>query len=278
MSSTLTRIFQQTSNVSLLASRRSYSFFSSKPGRGGRYFNSTKPPKVPATATATSATTEKVVQVDGGNGSEQKAVAEEPSPPANPAYKAEEQSITAATSSPKPNTSPSSPLPNLQHNLLPLPPHRSLSSQSLNMHNFFSLHRPLLLVTQPMTSLFESPNSPLLPSTSSSSSSKDQQTLMDELERRDSQDLSPEADAEAARLLARALVVHRVGSTLDWENVLAHLGDKESMLNRRAVEDEIVRGRILMDSTKRKRRKKMTKHKLKKRRKLQRADRRRLGK
>lgn len=84
---------------------------------------------------------------------------------------------------------------------------------------------------------------------------------MDELERRDSQDLSPEADAEAARLLARALVVHRVGSTLDWENVLAHLGDKESMLNRRAVEDEIVRGRILMDSTKRKRRKKMTKHK-----------------
>jgi len=76
----------------------------------------------------------------------------------------------------------------------------------------------------------------------------------------------PEADADTARLLARAMVIQRVQSSKDWGTVLAQLG----------LETE---GNVIeMDSVKRKRKKKITKHKYKKRRKLQRAERRRLGK
>jgi len=75
----------------------------------------------------------------------------------------------------------------------------------------------------------------------------------------------PEADVNAARLLARSLVMQRVGATLEWSEVMAKLGAK----------DEII---VEMDSVKRKRRKKMNKHRYKKRRKLQRAERRRLKK
>jgi len=76
----------------------------------------------------------------------------------------------------------------------------------------------------------------------------------------------PEADADTARLLARAMVVQRVQSSRDWAAVLSKLGLES--------EDIVVE----MDSVKRKRRKKITKHKYKKRRKLQRAERRRLRK
>lgn len=76
----------------------------------------------------------------------------------------------------------------------------------------------------------------------------------------------PEADADTARLLARAMVVQRVQSSREWATVLSNLGlENEEMI-------------VEMDSVKRKRRKKITKHKYKKRRKLQRAERRRLGK
>jgi len=64
-----------------------------------------------------------------------------------------------------------------------------------------------------------------------------------------------EADVNTARMLARSLVMQRVSSTMDWSEVMAKLG----------LQDDV---RIEMDSVKRKRRKKMTKHRYKKRRKV----------
>jgi len=62
------------------------------------------------------------------------------------------------------------------------------------------------------------------------------------------------------------MVLQRVESGKEWDQVLTTLGLE--------AENNIVE----MDSVKRKRRKKITKHKYKKRRRLQRAERRRLGK
>jgi len=89
-----------------------------------------------------------------------------------------------------------------------------------------------------------------------------QQAAMEESER----------EAEAARWLTRSLFVHRVGGAMAWAEQLKAWGDAQA--------NEVVQGveEIVMDSTKRKRRKKMSKHKLKKRRKSQRPERRRLGK
>ena len=66
-----------------------------------------------------------------------------------------------------------------------------------------------------------------------------------------------EADADAARQLSRALVVNRVGNLVDWQETLARLGLEEANDSLLAAETSIVN----MDSTKRKRRKKMKKHK-----------------
>lgn len=57
----------------------------------------------------------------------------------------------------------------------------------------------------------------------------------------------PEADVNAARLLARSLVMQKVGPSLDWSEVMAKLGAKDELM-------------VEMDSVKRKRRKKMNKH------------------
>lgn len=72
---------------------------------------------------------------------------------------------------------------------------------------------------------------------------------------------SPEADADAARQLARALVVNRVGSSLAWEDALRKLGLDDTA--GRAEEVNVARAEYeaQMDSTKRKRRRKMKKHK-----------------
>jgi len=90
-----------------------------------------------------------------------------------------------------------------------------------------------------------------------------QQAAMEESER----------EAEAARWLTRSLFVHRVGGAMAWAEQLKEWGDAQANEVVLAVTDM-----VKMDSTKRKRRKKMSKHKFKKRRKAQRAERRRLGK
>ena len=95
----------------------------------------------------------------------------------------------------------------------------------------------------------------------------------------DPPEATPEADADAARLLNRALVVNRLGGTVSWEETLAKLG----VVEERASSAEMGMGArdvvnvdvsmmnafdAYMDSTKRKRRSKMKKHKLKKRRRV----------
>ena len=77
----------------------------------------------------------------------------------------------------------------------------------------------------------------------------------------ESLEASPEADADAARQLARAIVVNRVGASIAWEETLKRLG--LDVTSGRAEEVSLAEAEfeMYMDSTKRKRRKKMKKHK-----------------
>lgn len=100
----------------------------------------------------------------------------------------------------------------------------------------------------------------------------------------DPPEATPETDADAARLLNRALVVNRLGGAVSWEETLAKLGVVEERMGlaemgaHGVVDVDMVDGfDAYMDSTKRKRRKKMKKHKLKKRRRSQRAQRIKIG-
>lgn len=91
--------------------------------------------------------------------------------------------------------------------------------------------------------------------------------------------MESDADADAARALSHALVMSRVQGAVDWKAALQKLGVEAN--SAADVEEEARVGgdlAVLLDSVKRKRRKKITKHKYKKRRKLQRSERRRLGK
>lgn len=71
-------------------------------------------------------------------------------------------------------------------------------------------------------------------------------------------------DAEAMRQLHHAITVTRAGATVDWEKTLKMLGIDVSQESERVSPQE-QRDReweeVMMDSTKRKRRKKMKKHK-----------------
>lgn len=103
----------------------------------------------------------------------------------------------------------------------------------------------------------------------------------------DPPEATPEADANAARLLNRALVVNGLGGAVSWEETLARLGVVEDRMDLTEMglgaHDVVDVGVSMngfdayMDSTKRKKRKKMKKHKLKKRRRLQRAHRIKIG-
>jgi hypothetical protein len=193
----------------LPATSRAYSFFSGKPG-GGRFFNSVKPPKLanpPNSNTKVPAqTVTKVPGVDVSN----PISPEEPSAP-SPSHK---PSLTLESEHPErapPYTPEYHPKP-----ALPI----------LHLHNFFSLHRPLLLLPNPVANLFN-------PITVSDNQ------VADGFEDQD-------ADADVARVLGRAIVLQRVRSNVEWSDVLERLG----------LETE-----INMDSVKRKRRKKITKHK-----------------
>jgi len=71
----------------------------------------------------------------------------------------------------------------------------------------------------------------------------------------DPPETTPEADADTARLLARTLAMNAVSSAVSWEATLRRLGLNLS-------EDATLGGpSIELDSTKRKRRTKMKKHK-----------------
>jgi len=159
--------------------------------------------------------------------------------------------------------------------------HAPLTPNDLNLHSFFSGHRPLLLLSQPSSSIFESWPDLQLSDHSGPAAPRHQYLLnqLDGINLEDPPEATPEADADTARLLNRALVVNRLGGAVSWEETLAKLGVVEERMSLAEMgmgaHDVVEVGAstmngfyAYMDSTKRKRRKKMKKHKLKKRRRV----------
>jgi hypothetical protein len=266
--------------------RRAYSsFFSSKPGGGGRYFNSAKPPKVIPGGAAKSTgnkvdsspdSTADSVQTSAGGGSngaasggsqpnglinangDQAAQASKGS-----SSSSSSSSTTTTGTSPESDANPSSTglsgHANFHHTHRQ---HPVVTSKDFKLHQFFSLHRPLLLLTQPSSIL--SSSAPDVDPTSVKSSSSTAGTmnhpwLLDEFA-----EASMDADAAAARQLTRALTMNHAGATVAWEDTLRRLGlDVDKDVERVGLQQQWDREwqEVMMDSTKRKRRKKMKKHK-----------------
>ncbi|KAF8136434.1 hypothetical protein EV363DRAFT_1395551 [Boletus edulis] len=205
---------------------RAYSsFFSSKPG-GGRHFVSAKPPKP-------------VLQPG-------RAKVDTTTSAASP--------TESTATSPPTNASASHPhLPTLPRLADHAPFHPTVSSKEYKLHQFFSLHRPLLLLDQPTSTIFEAsdPSTPLFTSFEDQVNNDSRHSIptID-----NPPESSPDADADAARQLAHALVMNRVGDAVAWQQALSQTAQEWVTIHA--------------DSTRRKKRKKMKKHKLKKRRRV----------
>jgi len=229
-------------------SRRSYSYFSQKPGGGGRFFTSDKPHKGPTRATKPSkapiASTDVPSSVEADSSTNAQVAPEHSKSSSNDPIDDSDSTTPSPLSESLPTMPTSHPNP-----VLP----------ALHLNSFFSQHRPLLLLNQPVSALFRSRESERGESTSDIPNHEE---ILDQMGTID----DPEADADTARLLARAVVSQRIQAGREWDVILNRLGLE--------AESEVVQ----MDSVKRKRRKKITKHKYKKRRRLQRAERRRLKK
>lgn len=209
----------------LPATRRTYSVFS-KAG-GGRYFNSSKPP----------------AGANSGNPKPDRA------PVPAPSIIEDESAAQASTSSALPAEPP------FTQSIPPRAPYPSLKPQDLRLHQFFSLHRPLLQLSEHPASVFESAPPAALAAFPHTPAAPHEHDSFVEAEP------SPEADADAARQLARALVMNNVGPTVAFEDALRRLGlDMSEGREGPEVEDFAHYG-IYMDSVKRKRRSKMKKHK-----------------
>lgn len=271
------RTAQRASTTVAANSSRSYSFFSSK--SGSRSIGaSTKPPRSVAASKGSSSTASSNPNSNTTSNDEDGSTSSLTSEDASSA-----SSTTAASS-----VSPVDPIAQSSPFQPPFQPHHlALSPNDLKLHQFFSLHRPLFL-SQPSSSLFESSSTLRLPNSASAALSsgysaaqagaEQASTSSDAFE--DPPEASAEADADAARLLARALVINRVGGTIRWDETMRRLGWKgEDSKEVLTMSVEMVGGTssgadmegenvVDMDSVKRKRRKKMKKHKLKKRRKV----------
>ena len=233
------------------SSRRAYSLFSKPPG--GRFFNSSKPPKVVPAASAKSPTRVEAGTPNNNSNSNdpQQASSSSPSPPDDP----------SAPPSPVPSASaPHSPsLPGFT-SAAPtvLASHPPLNASDLRLHQFFALHRPLVL-SQPAAALFDTSSTLVLGPTNtqvppSTGAAPVPTTLDNPLE------TTPEADADTARLLARTLAMNAVNSSVSWDDTLRRLGLNPA--EGRAAENAALEGlAVKLDSTQRKRRKKMKKHK-----------------
>ena len=207
------------------APKRTYSFFSSKHG-SGRSFNAPKPPKV-AVGKAADTPHQAAAIVPPQTADEASQL---PSPPPEPKALSAASELELSLDSSYLTSSPAfGPLP-MSHPKPTLP--------NLHLHHFFSIDRPLLLLSQPVNALFESAPQPTMEPTPVQVPGEDGLTFSHD---------DPEGDINAARLLARSLVIHRVGSVIDWSDTLKKLG----------AESDLV---VNMDSVKRKRRKKMNKH------------------
>ncbi|KXN91483.1 hypothetical protein AN958_00745 [Leucoagaricus sp. SymC.cos] len=236
------------------ATRRPYSSFG-----GGGYFNSSRPARSPvATAKSKSDSSDRTPKDSSSKASTAKSA----------------QSYNA---------------PNPYHNYLT--PHPTVNSKDFKIHQFFSLYRPLLLISNP-PSIFTpaSPDAPLFrflenAPTTASAAAEDELPLSPFTSLNldgtfGGSTLPADGDAEAARQLHYAMTMNTVGATVDWEETLKTLGinlsnDQERVKLQEQWDREWEE--VMMDSVKRKRRKKMKKHKLKKRRRATRAQRMRIG-
>ncbi|KAN0127994.1 hypothetical protein V8E53_014171 [Lactarius tabidus] len=239
------------------SSRRAYSLFSKPPG--GRFFNSSKPPKVVPGASSAKSPTRVEASTPNSNNDPQQASSSTPDD-------------SSAPPSPVPSaTPPHSPaLPTFVSAPTVLASHPPLSAPDLRLHQFFSQHRPLVL-SQPASALFDASSTLVLGTQAPTPSTGTPVTLDNPPE------TTPEADADTARLLARTLAMNAVNSSVNWEATLRRLGLNPAE-GRDVAENAALEGlAVELDSTQRKRRKKMKKHKLRKRRRLQRSQRLKIG-
>ncbi|KAF6763857.1 hypothetical protein DFP72DRAFT_1059906 [Ephemerocybe angulata] len=214
------------------SSSRAYSVFSSRSG-GGRYFNSAKAPSGTKAAPVVADATQ----------------AKDSSAAADPGWR-------------------NSPLQ-----------HPAVAPGDYKLHQFFSLHRPLLLLHTP-PALF-APGPPPNIETALRTPQAFREGAIKQRVPVSVFDDFPEhavldADAIAARQLGRAMAMSRIGAAVGWEATLKRLGldpakEPERVEGQVRMEKELEDVQILLDSTKRKRRKKMKKHKYVKRRKATRA-------
>ncbi|KAF8809059.1 hypothetical protein BYT27DRAFT_6532926 [Phlegmacium glaucopus] len=245
----------------LPASRRTYSsFFSSKSG-GGRYFNSAKPPKNTTVALKNNTNVDSPeVQKDGvqaGSASQNTGASQNPITDAQSSQTASgSASVDESSKTATPQTTElSNALAELSNSLMP---HLIITPKDFKTHQFFSLHRPLLLISQP-TSIFRP-----IPPNHSIFEPIQSPVPQNPFGFDPASEPSVDADAEAARQLTRALTMNKAGATISWENTLKHLGlDVAQEADRVNLQQQFDKEwqEVMMDSTKRKRRKKMKKHK-----------------
>jgi len=95
------------------------------------------------------------------------------------------------------------------------PVHAPLTANDLNFHGSFSGHSPLLLLSQPSSSIFESRLDPQPPNLPDFGASR-RRSLSNQLGGINLEDPPEATDAVALRLLNRALVVNRPGG-VSWE-------------------------------------------------------------
>jgi hypothetical protein len=283
------RLHRTTHSPALSTTHRAYSsFFSSNKsgGGGGRYINPAKLPKavVPGNkgnankSKQGDAATPETAPVDTVH-TRQASSAISTSP-----EQAEASGDTASPSSESTNASTrsqdstsSSPLLESNaherslHALLRDPQqlsHPSITAKDFKINQFFSLHRPLLLLSTP-GSILDSPpaDSAFGPTPAVDSVLEGINTstggrsiwLLDE-----SPEATLDADAVAARQLARALTVTHAGAAVAWEDTMRRLGlDVDKDAARVEMKEQLDKDleEVMMDSTKRKRKKKMKKHK-----------------
>jgi hypothetical protein len=253
------------------ASRRTYSsFFSSKSG-GGRYFNSAKKSATVTLKNNTNADPSEV-QKESGSANQNAGASQNP---ITEAQSSQTASGSASSDESSKTITPqtmeiSNPFAEISNSLVP---QLIITPKDFKTHQFFSLHRPLLLISQP-TSIFRPvpPNHSIFDALQLPPPAASQNPLGFD----PASELSIDADAEAARQLTRALTMNKAGATVSWENTLKLLGlDVAQEVDRVNLQQQFDKEwqEVMMDSTKRKRRKKMKKHKLKKRRKATRSER-----
>ncbi|KAG6876796.1 hypothetical protein C0993_000395 [Termitomyces sp. T159_Od127] len=247
--------------------RRYYSSFSSRSGGGGHYFTSAKVPKVVVASKGAAPkakpapeSTQEAAHTPATNGNANPVISTADNPSAASSQSPPASSTTAASQA----TGKS-----------PEPPHPVLNSKDFELHQFFSLHWPLLLLSRPQSILDSAKVSSFLLAEADEAETymMTPQWLVDEFP-----ELTADADAATAQQLDRAITMSRAGAAVLWEQTLCRLGLVEE--DRVAPQQEKW-GRtfkdFMMDSTKRKRRNKMKKHKLKKREKATRAQRLKIG-